>query len=232
MPLGFRRKYILIFVICPGDRPHTLRRADKELDGRRWRHPPNPEAPCREVDDEKKPKWARFSLINCLRSPVDWRDSASARRRCALVLSEGKGRVMRPHMLVSALVTLGLAACGTSGRESGAPWRAASESGAARPVAVAWTSARAAKCGFSFDPAELRANFLAQEAKNGADPETLQKTEKAYDFTLERTSKALTATAGYCSKVRIENIRADLTRHLAGDFAPGPKRESDKIEEN
>jgi len=48
---------------------------------------------------------------------------------------------------------------------------------AARPVAVAWTSARAQRCGFYFDPAKLRASYLAYESRQpGADVAKAEKT--------------------------------------------------------
>src|SRR5262245_34070211 len=37
----------------------------------------------------------------------------------------------------------------------------------ARPVAVAWTSARAKRCGFYFDPAKLKINYLSYERTQG-----------------------------------------------------------------
>ena len=35
----------------------------------------------------------------------------------------------------------------------------------ARPTQVAWTSARASYCGFIFNPAQLRANYMAAELR-------------------------------------------------------------------
>ena len=35
----------------------------------------------------------------------------------------------------------------------------------ARPVQVAWTAARAQKCGFQFDAARLKTNYLTSEAR-------------------------------------------------------------------
>ena len=51
----------------------------------------------------------------------------------------------------------------------------------ARPVAVAWTSARAKRCGFYFDPAKLKINYLSYERTQGATPEQLANLEKAFD---------------------------------------------------
>ena len=90
----------------------------------------------------------------------------------------------------------------------------------ARPIQVAWTSARAAKCGFHFFPKELRAKFLANEARAGASPEAMQKITRAYDFTLTRITADLREVENYCSKPTVDEIRADLQRHLAGDYTP------------
>ena len=64
-----------------------------------------------------------------------------------------------------------------------------------RPLAVAWTSARAKRCGFAFDPAELRTLYLAFEAKQGAADDAYARIEKAYDtsyrLTLEKRSQLL-----------------------------------------
>src|SRR5262245_39148282 len=51
---------------------------------------------------------------------------------------------------------------------------------AARPVAVAWTAARAQRCGFFFDPTKLKSSYLRYEARQ-SNPEQLAKAEKSYD---------------------------------------------------
>lgn len=131
------------------------------------------------------------------------------------------------------LLALGLGACGMVGRSSREDAVApAAESPTARPVSVAWTAARARKCGFSFDGQKLRADFLAREARDGKAPETVAQSAQAYDIALARFTKSLSSTAGYCDKRRVEYIRLDLNRHLAGDFTPAPKRAGDKIEED
>lgn len=94
----------------------------------------------------------------------------------------------------------------------------------ARPIQVAWTSARAAKCGFHFFPKELRAKFLANEARAGAAPEAMQKITKAYDFTLTRITADLREAQNYCTKPTVDEIRADLQRHLAGDYTPRARK--------
>jgi hypothetical protein len=93
----------------------------------------------------------------------------------------------------------------------------------ARPVQVAWTSARASQCGFMFDPAKLKADYLADETRRGADPNQLQKFAKAYDYTLESVADTIRGDPNYCNRERTDAIRADLKRYLAGDYAPKAK---------
>lgn len=88
----------------------------------------------------------------------------------------------------------------------------------ARPVYVATTSAQAVKCGFFFDPAKLRANFMTQEAQAGA--EQAAKSEKAYDAAFKVLSSRLQGADDFCTEGRTAEIKGRLTRHLANDFAP------------
>jgi hypothetical protein len=90
----------------------------------------------------------------------------------------------------------------------------------ARPVYVAWTSARAQRCGFYFDPAKLRTAYLAYEAKQGSAGEQLGRIEKAYDATIKTITNNITQEANYCSDRKSAEIKANLQRHLAGDYAP------------
>lgn len=90
----------------------------------------------------------------------------------------------------------------------------------ARPVQVAWTAARAKHCGFMFDPETLKANYLADEARKGADQNQMQKIAKAYDYTYTSLMETISADPTYCNRQRIAAIRVDLQRYLAGDYAP------------
>lgn len=101
-----------------------------------------------------------------------------------------------------------------------APTGVRNEDPMARPVAVAWTSARATKCGFYFDPAKLRASYLAHEGRQGASGEQLAKIEKSYDTTIKVISEGMAGKEGYCTDKKGAEIKADLNRHLAGDFTP------------
>lgn len=90
----------------------------------------------------------------------------------------------------------------------------------ARPIQVAWTSARAAHCGFMFDPERLKASYLADERRRGLDLYQLEKMAKAYDYTRESVMDTIRADPKYCTKGRIDAIRVDLNRYLAGDYSP------------
>ena len=108
---------------------------------------------------------------------------------------------------------------------AGAPGKLGNDDPTARPIAVAWTSARAQRCGFNFDPGKLKASYLAYEAKQaGADQ--LAKAEKSYDTTFKTIRERVSGDPDYCTDRKSAEIKADLTRHLAGDFTanmPKPK---------
>ncbi|MFM9938282.1 MAG: hypothetical protein ACKVP7_02150 [Hyphomicrobiaceae bacterium] len=93
-----------------------------------------------------------------------------------------------------------------------------------RALMVATTSARAVKCGYNFDPARLRTAYLAHEASLGAAPEVLVKAERSYDYTRDAVIKRIAQTEDFCDEVKTADIKRDLTRHLAGDFALPPKK--------
>ena len=98
----------------------------------------------------------------------------------------------------------------------------------ARPVAVAWTSARARRCGFHFDPGKLRASYLAYEAGQGVAGEQLGKIEKSYDTTFKVITEQVSGDNDFCSDRKSAEIKAELQRHLAGDFTPKlPKPKQD-----
>lgn len=108
----------------------------------------------------------------------------------------------------------------TAGLPQDAPGKFSNEDPSARPVGVAWTAARAKRCGFYFDPAKLKINYLAYERTQGHAAEQLAKIETTYDTTFRVTSEKVSADADYCSDRRSLEIKADLQRHLAGDYAP------------
>ena len=88
-----------------------------------------------------------------------------------------------------------------------------------RAFQVGSTSARAVKCGYNFDPTKLRANFLATEAA-GVNAADIPRVEKVYDTAYNGVAKAVATQPDYCSAEKTADIKANLTRHLAGDYAP------------
>jgi hypothetical protein len=124
-----------------------------------------------------------------------------------------------------------LAGCGGASGLLGGPSAAADAPGTmdnnnpqARPIAVAWTSARAQRCGFYFDPGKLKSAYLAYEAGQSP-PDQLAKIEKTYESTFKAVRQQVASDPDYCSDTKSAEIKKDLTRHLAGDFTPNfPKK--------
>jgi hypothetical protein len=100
---------------------------------------------------------------------------------------------------------------------------------ASRAFQVGSTSARAVKCGYNFDPAKLKSQYLAAEATRGT--ADLAKTEKAYDISFNGISRGISEKQDYCSEAKSKEIKTDLTRHLAGDYEPRQKQQVAKKEE-
>lgn len=163
------------------------------------------------------------------------------RRLCATNLRKDGVRAMTPRMSPALLMLLigagGLAGCsegsslstssifggGNSAAKAAAP-AAPISTPASRALQVGGTAARATKCGYNFDANKLRSNFLAAEAAQapGADQVTTQKT---YDTAFSGVTKAAASQPGYCSEDKTRDIKADLTRHLAGDYSPSPPKQ-------
>lgn len=93
-----------------------------------------------------------------------------------------------------------------------------------RAMQVSATSARATKCGYNFDPTKLRQAYLAYETTQGGPSEQLSKLEKVYDYTRTSITGAIAKDEDFCSDAKTKEIKADLTRHLAGDFSAPPKK--------
>jgi hypothetical protein len=107
---------------------------------------------------------------------------------------------------------------------AGAPPTFSNEHPLARPMAVAWTSARAQRCGFYFDPGKLKSSYLAYEAGQ-LPPDQLAKVEQTYDSTFRTVRQQVAGDPEYCSDSKSADIKKELTRHLAGDFTPNfPKQ--------
>ena len=93
-----------------------------------------------------------------------------------------------------------------------------------RALHIAATSARAQKCGFYFDPATLRTNFLAAETARGAAPDVIAKTSQSYDYTVKSVAIKISDSEAYCSSDRTASIKTALQGALTGNFeAPPPK---------
>jgi hypothetical protein len=136
-------------------------------------------------------------------------------------------------LAAAAVIALGaLSACGAVNRLKGPEDGASTEKEArsvapddplARPTQVGWTSARATRCGFIFSPEQLRANYLAAETAAGRTPAEMQKIEKAYDYTRQSVLETINDDSRYCNKERLDAIRLDLNRYLAGDYTPSAR---------
>jgi hypothetical protein len=92
----------------------------------------------------------------------------------------------------------------------------------ARALQVGSVSARAQKCGYNFDPAKLKASFLAAEGK--INPADVGKAAQVYDVAHNGVVKAVATKSDYCTAEKTSEIKEDLTRHLAGDYSPRPPK--------
>jgi hypothetical protein len=95
----------------------------------------------------------------------------------------------------------------------------------AKAVQVAWTAARAQKCGYNFDAAKLKASYLASEARAGAAQPQVAEFDKTYDTTFATVSTNIKADDTYCNERKTATIKADLQRHLAGNYTPNLPQE-------
>ena len=126
-------------------------------------------------------------------------------------------------MLLSA-VTLAACSSGTSLLSTGSttPANAAGPKPATpqeRATHAGSTVGKAAGCGYNFDPARLRAGYLAWEGQQGTAPADLAALEKVYDSTRSRAQAAISKPEEFCDEAQTEKIKRDLTKQLAGDFS-------------
>jgi len=98
-----------------------------------------------------------------------------------------------------------------------------------RAIQVAWTAMKAQKCGFNFNAPALRTAFLTAEARTTADPAALTKAQTAYDYTAKNISGRIGPIENYCTPARTRRIKADLKRHLSGDFSAPTKIKKAKV---
>ena len=80
-------------------------------------------------------------------------------------------------------------------------------------------SARAVKCGFHFDPAKLKNNYLTYE-RTQSGGQDIGNIERIYDVSFNGVAKAVTTEGEYCTETKTKVIKADLSRHLVGDYTP------------
>lgn len=143
-------------------------------------------------------------------------------------------REMMGHKVAALAAAIALGGCSSSsGLSTGSLFGGATTNTAAPAAAVAnpagdpttrafqvgSTSARAVKCGYNFDPVKLKTSFLSNEAAavSAAD---IPRVEKVYDTAYNGVAKAVAGQAGYCTPDKTADIKANLTRHLAGDYSP------------
>ena len=94
-----------------------------------------------------------------------------------------------------------------------------------RAFQVGTVSARAIKCGFNFDPAKLKTNYLAYERAMAGPGADMCKIEKIYDVSFNGVAKAVAGERRLLhAPRRRKTIKADLARHLAGDYTPSPPK--------
>lgn len=145
--------------------------------------------------------------------------------------------------LTAAVLPLLLAACANSPLPSLSTGSVAADTAApsapaapasdptSRAFQVGSTSARAVKCGYNFDPAKLKAQYLASETTLGTPVADLAKVEKVYDVSFNGVARGIAEKDAYCNEAKSKEIKADLTRHLAGDYSPRQKQQVAKQEE-
>jgi len=138
----------------------------------------------------------------------------------------GRSRALRALAAVpAAALAAGLAGCGASipGFSTSALTKPpeAQNDPTSRALQVGAVSARAIKCGFNFDPAKLRTQYLAAETATA--PADADKLARIYDTSFNGVSKAISGQGeAYCTETKTAQIKDALTRHLAGDYAPPP----------
>jgi len=93
-----------------------------------------------------------------------------------------------------------------------------------RALGVGTVAARAVRCGYNFDAAALKSNYLASEAALGTPVADLAKLERIYDVGFNGVNKAVRDAQTYCTPAKTAAIKKDLNRHLAGDFVPPPPK--------
>lgn len=126
------------------------------------------------------------------------------------------------------LLCLFVTACGgrLTGGDTSAPQTVAAaplSTPSQRATQVAWTAASARYCAFGLNPQKLKADYLAWESSRGTSADEIASLGTTYDKAFLTFYDKVKETPGYCSKAKIEEIRPEINRHLAGDYEP-PKK--------
>lgn len=93
-----------------------------------------------------------------------------------------------------------------------------------RAFQVGSVTARATKCGYNFDPAKLKANYMAYETSMGLAPADTGKIEKIYTVAYNGITKAAASDPNYCNEKKTKEIKEDLSKLLAGDYTPTQRK--------
>ncbi|MEQ8822807.1 MAG: hypothetical protein RIC14_00360 [Filomicrobium sp.] len=93
-----------------------------------------------------------------------------------------------------------------------------------RALHVGRIAARATHCGYNFDAAALRSNYLAAEAASGLAVADLARVERIYDTGYRGTLGSVTKDPKYCNTARTKVIKTALNKALAGDYSPPPRK--------
>jgi len=170
-------------------------------------------------------------------------DRTGKRGQICSTLEQKKSRKMHRIVLPLVISATALAGCSASLGETtasifgGGAKTAEVNAGAATPVAAAQpapppssptsralnvgaVTARALKCGYNFDPARLKAAFIASETALGTPVAEIETLEKVYNVGFNGVNKVASTEEGYCSEKKTKEIKSDLSRLLAGDFTP------------
>lgn len=140
-----------------------------------------------------------------------------------------------PRLIAATVIALCVAACSGGGLTTGALLGGEEKpkalpdnnTPAGRALHVGSVAARATMCGYNFDAAKLRAEYLAAEAALGLPIADLQKVENIYDTGFRGVSATAAKESNYCNEKRTQGIKDSLTKVLAADYAP-PKIEQQK----
>lgn len=138
--------------------------------------------------------------------------------------------ITQPLAGVALAVILAGCSSGSAGLSTGALFGTSDSSKSAAPVVapetpadralhVGATTARAKRCGYVFDPNSVRSAYLAFEVSQGAATDTLARTEKEFDYTVQSVGKNIAGNEDYCSDEQTSVIKRDLTNVLAGNFS-------------